>query len=182
MGLITKSDCMSVTDLNQTVSDIWHVVDVCTKLHKDFHDFCFFNLFDQLVGGIVFNCLWLKKLQKQFCVTARPLRITFVSKCHKTNKKGLDEQQQSLQNCKKPQQICKYWQINCVFRLSLCVSTQIMEFEYKQAYKMIETGVLVWKSKNKKPYQPFFFTFLAICLKLNDKMMCFTASPNFNAK
>ena len=37
------------------------------------------------------------------------------------------------------------------------LSTQIMELEYKQAYKMIETGVLVWKSKFMKPYQPFFY-------------------------
>ena len=36
------------------------------------------------------------------------------------------------------------------------LSTQIMEFEYKQAYKLIETAVLVWKSKNMKPYQPIF--------------------------
>ena len=40
--------------------------------------------------------------------------------------------------------------------LFLGSSTQIMEFEYKQAYKMIETGVLIWKSKNMKPYQPIF--------------------------
>ena len=47
MGLITKSDCMSVTDINQTVRDIYHVVDVCFKLHKDFHDYCLFIMFDQ---------------------------------------------------------------------------------------------------------------------------------------
>ena len=40
--------------------------------------------------------------------------------------------------------------------LSLGLSTQIMEFEYKQAYKMIETGNLVLKSKNMKPYQSVF--------------------------
>ena len=56
MGLITKSDCMSVTDLNQTVRDICHVVDVCSKLHEDFHDYCLFIMFDQLVVGIVFSC------------------------------------------------------------------------------------------------------------------------------
>ena len=32
-----------------------------------------------------------------------------------------------------------------------------MEFEDKQAYKMVETGDLVWKSKNMKPFQPNFF-------------------------
>ena len=78
---------------------------------------------------------------------------------------------------------CESWQIYCVFPdLFLGLSTQIMEFEYKQAYKMIETGVLVWKSKNMKPYQPLFFTLVAICLKLNDEFTCPTASPNLNAK
>ena len=60
MGLITKSDFMSVTDLNQTVSYIWHVVDVCFKLHKGFHDYCLFNMSNQLVLGIVFSCFSLK--------------------------------------------------------------------------------------------------------------------------
>ena len=46
--------------------------------------------------------------------------------------------------------IYENWQKNCVFRLSLGLSTQIKEFKYKQAYKLIETGVLVWKSKNMK--------------------------------
>ena len=36
MGLITKSDCMSVTDLNQTIRYIGYVVDVCSKLQKTF--------------------------------------------------------------------------------------------------------------------------------------------------
>ena len=60
MGLITKSDRMSVTDLNHTVSYIWHVVDVCFKLHKDFHDYCLFNMSNQLVVEIVFSCFSLK--------------------------------------------------------------------------------------------------------------------------
>ena len=72
-------------------------------------------------------------------------------------KNGLNAQQQSLHDCKISEQLCESWQINCVFRLSLGLSTQIMKFQYKQAYKMIETGFLVWKSKNMKPYQPIFF-------------------------
>ena len=56
MGLITKSGCMSVTDLNQTVRYICHVVDVCYKLHNDVHDYCLFNMSDQLVVGIVSGC------------------------------------------------------------------------------------------------------------------------------
>ena len=46
--------------------------------------------------------------------------------------------------------------MNCIFRLSLGLSTQILKFEDKQAYNMFETGVLVWKSKNMEPYQPLF--------------------------
>ena len=36
MGLITKSDCMSVTDLNHAVGHLCHVVDVCSILQKNF--------------------------------------------------------------------------------------------------------------------------------------------------
>ena len=36
MGLLTKSDCMSVTDLNQAVGHLCHVVDVCSKLQRIF--------------------------------------------------------------------------------------------------------------------------------------------------
>ena len=60
MGLITKSDCMSVTDLNHAVRHLYHLVDVCSKLLKDFHDFWLFNMSDQIVVGIVSNCFWLK--------------------------------------------------------------------------------------------------------------------------
>ena len=51
---------MNVTDLNRTVRGICHVDDVCSKLHKDFHDCCLLNLFDQLVVGSVFGCFLLK--------------------------------------------------------------------------------------------------------------------------
>ena len=34
-----------------------------------------------------------------------------------------------------------------------------------------------------KPYQPvYFFTLVALCLKLNDELICLTASPNLNVK
>ena len=58
MGLITKSDCMSVTDINQTFRYIGYVVDLCSKLHKDFHDLCLFSVSDQLqlVVRIVSSC------------------------------------------------------------------------------------------------------------------------------
>ena len=41
MGLITKSDCMSVTDLNHAVGHLCHVVDVCSKLQKTFSSYSF---------------------------------------------------------------------------------------------------------------------------------------------
>ena len=47
--------------------------------------------------------------------------------------------------------------------MRLC--TKIMEFEAKQALKIFETGVLVWKSKNMKPNQPMFFYFGSIMPK-----------------
>ena len=68
MGLKNKSGCMSVTDLNQTVSYISHVVDVCSKLHKDFHDFCLCNMSKQLVMGIVFSCFRLKNYKNTFAL------------------------------------------------------------------------------------------------------------------
>ena len=60
MGLITKSDCMGVTNLNHAVRHLCHVVDVCSKSLKDFHDYCLFNMSDQKVVGIVLSCFWLK--------------------------------------------------------------------------------------------------------------------------
>ena len=74
------------------------------------------------------------------------------------------------------------WQKNCFFRLSLALSTQIMEFKYKQAYKTIETGVLVWKSKNMMSYRSNIFALVAKFLKLSDEFACLTASPNLNTK
>ena len=56
MGFITKSDCIDVTDLHQTVTYICHVVDVYSKLHEGFHDYCLPNMSDQLVVGNVFGC------------------------------------------------------------------------------------------------------------------------------
>ena len=60
MGLITKSDFMSATDLNHAVRHLCHVVDVCSKLLKDFHDYCLLNMSDKKVVGLVFSCFWLR--------------------------------------------------------------------------------------------------------------------------
>ena len=68
MGLIAKSDCMSLTDLNQTVRYICHEADVCSKLHSDFDDYCLLNMSDQLVVGIVYSCLLLKNYKNSFAL------------------------------------------------------------------------------------------------------------------
>ena len=54
MSLISKSDCMSVTDLNHAVGQLPQVVDVCYKLQKFFLWLMFFHR----VWSI--SCLWLK--------------------------------------------------------------------------------------------------------------------------
>ena len=60
MGLVTKNDCMGVTDLTETVRFKCHVVDLCCKLHKAFQHYCLFNMSDQLVVGFVFSCFRLR--------------------------------------------------------------------------------------------------------------------------
>ena len=54
MSLVTKIDCLSVTDLNHTVRHLCHVVDACSKFLRDFHDYRLLNMSDQLVVRIVF--------------------------------------------------------------------------------------------------------------------------------
>ena len=154
MDLITKSGCMSITDVNHAVRHLCHVVDVCSKLLKDFHDYCLFNMSDQIVVGIVFSCFWLKNYKNivlRYSMTSKQ-----TSKSSSNNKNSLNPQQRSLHDYKIPHSTCGNWEINCVVRLSLHLCTQIMEFEAKQAYKLFGTGVLVWKSKNTKPNQTFF--------------------------
>ena len=51
---------MSAADLNHAVRHLCRVVDVCSEVHKDFHDYCLFNMSNQLVMGIVLSCFWLK--------------------------------------------------------------------------------------------------------------------------
>ena len=50
---------MSVTDLNHAVGHLCYVVDVCSKLLKDFQDYCLFNMSDQKLVGISCSCFWL---------------------------------------------------------------------------------------------------------------------------
>ena len=68
-----------------------------------------------------------------------------------------------------------------VFRLLLGLFAQIMEFKYKQANKMIETGVLVWKSRNMSHVDQFVSALVAKSLKLNDEFTFLATSPKQNA-
>ena len=52
MSLITRSDCVTVTNLNHTVRHIRYVVNVCCNLLRDFNDYCLFNMFDQIAVRI----------------------------------------------------------------------------------------------------------------------------------
>ena len=74
MDLITKSGCMSVTGLNHAVRQLCHVIDVCSNLLKDLHDYCLFNMSDQNVVGNVFSCFWLrnyKNIVLRFSMTSK---------------------------------------------------------------------------------------------------------------
>ena len=64
MSLINKSDCVIVTNLNHTVRHICYVIDVCSKFLKDFHDYCLFNMSDQIVVRIFFGLFLVEKLKK----------------------------------------------------------------------------------------------------------------------
>ena len=161
MGLITRSDCMSVTDLNHAVRHLCLVGDVCSKLLKDFDDYCLFNMPDQIVVGIAFSCFWLKNYNNIVLRYSMTSKQYFASESYSTIKKMV--WMHSNGDCTTVRyhtKISESWQKNCIFRLSLGLSTQIMEFKYKQSYKMIETGVLVWNSKNMKSYRSIFFFLL----------------------
>ena len=106
MGLITKSDCMSVTDLNQTFRYTGYVVDVYSQLDKGFHDYCLLSMSDQLVVGIVFSCFWLKNYKN--IVLRYSLTIKQYFYVTQLTKNGLNAQQQNQHDCKIPQ-ICGSW-------------------------------------------------------------------------
>ena len=60
--------------------------------------------------------------------------------------------------------------------------TQILEFRYKQACKMIETGVFLKIKEHEAISTSIFFNLVAICLKLNDEIIYLTASLHLNDK
>ena len=129
MSLISESDCMSVTDLNQAVRHLCHVVETCSKLLKDSHDYSLFRKSDQKVVRNVFSFFLIEKLQKHsFALQHDQYAVLLRRRATQLLEIGLNAQQWSPHNCKTPQKICESWQMNCVFRLSLGSSTQIMEF------------------------------------------------------
>ena len=72
---------MSVTDHNQTIRYICHVADVCSKLLKEFHDYCLFNMPDQLVVAIASSCFWLKNYKNivlRYSMTTKQFFYFFV--------------------------------------------------------------------------------------------------------
>ena len=88
MSLITKIESVSVTNLNHKVRHICHVVDVCSKPLKDFHDYCLFHIFDQLVVVMVYSCFWLKNYKNivlRYSMTKR--RYFFFEESLKKQKK-----------------------------------------------------------------------------------------------
>ena len=90
MSLITKNDCMSVTELNHAVRYLCHVVEVCSKLLKVFHDYC-------LLTCLVNQSLELslvasdRKTKRNILLrTALLLSSTFASKSHSNIKKTIE--------------------------------------------------------------------------------------------
>ena len=141
---------------NQAVTCICHVVDVCSNLHKDFHDYCLFNTSDQIVVGLVFSCFRLKNYKKIVLRRSVTINTTVASKRHSTNKKCFERT--ATESAKLYDTRTNLWKLTdklCFQVFCGFVYKKIMEFEYNQAYKMIETRVLFWKSKNMKPYHAF---------------------------
>ena len=148
MDLVTKNGSMSVTDLNHAVRHLCHIADVCSKVLKDFHDYCLFNMSDQVVVGIVFSCFWFKNYENivlRYSMTSK--QYFCVRELLNYLKKGLNAQQWRLHHCKTPHK--KFMKVDkkTVFSdfvwACLYLSIQIIEFKYKQTFEMIETGVVV---------------------------------------
>ena len=58
----------------------------------------------------------------------------------------LNAQQQSLHDCNISQKLCESLQINCIFRLSLGLSRQIMEFH--EEHEAISTSIFFYFGRN----------------------------------
>ena len=152
-----------------TFNYLSYVVDVCFDVFKDFYDLCLFNIFDQIVVGIVSTCFWLKNYKKQ-CFALQHDRCAVLLRriVAQITEKSLNAQQRSLHDCKIPRKNCESWDTNWVFRLSLRLSTQILEIETKQAYKIFWDRSLSLKINKHEVKSTSFFTLVALCLKTSD--------------
>ena len=93
----------------------------------------------------------------------------------------LEFNRQSLHDCKIQQQVCESWQINCVCRLSLGLSTETMDVEDNKATKYMRQVCYFEKQRTWNHFNHFFIL-VASCCKLFDKLMCLIAAFNLNAK
>ena len=118
MALITKIDCMSVTHLNHAVRHLCHVVDVCSKMLKDFHDYCLFIKSDQLVVGLVFSCFWLKNYKNIVLRNSLPSKQYFCAgDLLNYYKKFWTHSNGDCTTVRYHTKTYESWQKNCVFRL-----------------------------------------------------------------
>ena len=120
---------MNVADLDHIVRHVCHVVDVFSKLLRDFDDYCLSNMSDTSVVGIVFRCFLLENYKNIFLPYSIAIKQYFcVEESVKKQKNGLNAEQRSLHDCTVLQQICESLQKNWVLRLSSSFSTKIIEF------------------------------------------------------
>ena len=99
---------MNVSDRDRTVRLKHHVNDFFSKLLKTFHDYCFFNMSDQLFEGIALNCFGSKNYKNIVFPDSMTIEQYFC--CEESlgeQKNSLNAQKRSLHDCKIPQQNCE---------------------------------------------------------------------------
>ena len=176
MGLITKSVCISVTDLNQTSRYIGYAVDVCSQLHKTFHDYCLLSVSDQLVVGIVFSWFWLKNYKNIV------LRYSLTIKQYFHVEESLNQQKRVWTHSNR---VCMTVRSRNKFEKltnKLCFQT-FVGFVYTNHGVWVQASIqndrdrsLSLKIERNGFLSTNFYTLVAICLKLNDELKCLTAS------
>ena len=151
---------MIVTDLNNAATHLCHIVDVCSKVLKVFHDYCLFNMSNQTAAGIGFSCFWLKNYKNivlRYSVTIK--QYFCVEESLKCWKICLNAQRWSLHDCKIPQ---KYlWKLTVILYFQAFFGFVYTNHGvWVQASKQNDCNrSLVWKSKNMKPNQLIFSYF-----------------------